>query len=319
MKSNIVNNSQNKAKFHSKSILSFLLAFYVFLFGTIFIFTRMIIPPLNAISYICLRSLIGTIPYLIWFLSNKNFEKIKEYYIFFKANKKQILIFTIGFFTIPLIILFFATKYTTASNQSILNSFATPLIALIDIIIFKRKQPREVLISIFISTLGILLIIYPFNFQTNATLKGDLLVIIAIIISAFGNIFFERLSKTHNSSYIGFSTTIFPGLFLIPFLFIDNQFKIIFSLNIIQWLLLLWLGLFISGLGYWIVSSIYSFESISAEKLGITNGLVFLIGYFLGIIIFNDEFALINLFGAILVIISIININIKKKDLKSHD
>jgi drug/metabolite transporter (DMT)-like permease len=282
-----------------------------FLFGTIFVISRLIIPPLNAISYIFIRSVIGGITVFAVVLGTK---KVKEFWIFLKENRKILMELGMFYYPVSLVILFFSIPYTTATNQALLNNFSVVSIVFLNYFIFKKDVPKKIRIATTVTTLGAFLIMWPFSLSENPTLIGDIMVIISMVLSGLYGIKIKPIADHSNPFFLTLALCILSAIVLFPFIFFFGQISAIQTLEINQWLVLLWLGVGIAGFGYVINSYIYHDKEVTPEIAGLFSTLIPIIGMIIGIAFYHDELSIINYIGAILIIFSLYIAQLKKKD-----
>ncbi len=290
---------------------------YVWLFGTIFIISRKIIPPLNTISYIALRSLIGAATIFVFMLLRRQKRCWFDLKTMLTSDWRRLLIFTLLFHAGSLLLVFWATPYTTAGNQAVLNSFFSPLTVVVNLLFFRAQPSRKIVIAVIISTIGVLLVIYPWSFTANRLLFGNLLVLAGMVLGAFDNIFYNKMSKLYDATALTFILSLLPGLFLLPFIFISGQGAAICNLTLNEWLLLLYLGVGVNAVGYGAVSLLYAQPLMTAEKFAVLSGIVFVTGFLAGITICGERYHTVNVLGVILVIMAVVFINFRGRADKS--
>ena len=87
----------------------------------------------------------------------------------------------------------FGTKYTTVSNAGFLCGMTVAFTPIFNLILFKKKPDKKVLVAIFLCIIGIALLTLKDDFTINlANLKGDLLCITCSIFYAIHLIFTEQ-------------------------------------------------------------------------------------------------------------------------------
>ena len=276
-----------------------LIIIQTFLFGSVFIFTRMVFPPLNAYSYIFLRIGIGTIALLVYFFYKKLFPEFVDYV---KDNFREILILSI-LAVVGMSLMFLGTPYTTSTNQSLLNSFCTVAIVVTNLLLYHKKPSKIILISTISTLFGIILVLIPVDFSQNDTIIGDMFTLAAMIAAAFWAIKNEKImTEKPNALCLVMAVNIFSLIIIFPFIFLDNQINLIPTLSKNQWGIMIWLGVMISGFGYWINSELYADDAITAEHVSLFASLVLIFGVILGVIIYNDSLNIWNIIGIIFIV-----------------
>jgi drug/metabolite transporter (DMT)-like permease len=221
--------------------------------------------------------------------------------------------------TISFILMFHGTPYTTSTNQSLLNSFCAVIVVFINLVVYKKKPSNNIAFSVIITTIGVIMVLLPLNLTENDTIIGDLFTLASMIITAFYSIQNEKLMKRKpNSLFIVMATNLFTIIVLFPLIFIDNQIYVIISLSIEQWMVIIWLGISISGFGYWINTELYSGKDITAEHVMIFASLIMIFGVILGMVIYNDYLNGWNVFGVLIIIIAVYASQIKERKIKNE-
>ncbi|MHA1371154.1 MAG: DMT family transporter [Promethearchaeota archaeon] len=277
----------------------------VILFGTLFIFSKQVITPfgpLNSFSYLFMRSSFGSIFMFSLLLCKRLLGELVDN---FKQYFKDILIMTSCFHLLPLIIVFLATPHTSASNQVIINNLNLACVVIINFLLFGKVPTRNLIISVILNFFGILLVLMPLNLQTNQTLIGDLLMIVAVVIGAFFPIWNKRLAKVTNPLILGFYLNTIPAIILFPFVFILNLAPSYTQLNLTQWFYMIWIGVGVSGIAYTLGNAAYKDKDLTPELYSTFTTLIPVIGLGLSLLIFKEHLEWYNLVGSAIVILSI--------------
>ncbi len=282
---------------------------YVSLFSSVFVASKAIIPPLNGVTYVFLRSLIGTgFLALVLQASNELSNGIK----FLKQNIKDMLILG-GLLSFTIISVYFGTAYTNPSNQSLLSNLTVVFILALNFFVYKKKPEKIIVIASMISMIGILLILSPLRQNENPTIFGDVLTILSTIFSAFFTIKMESVANLGKSTHISFALALVVTILTMPLFFLLNGVTAAQNLVDFQWILLLILGIGITGAIYILSPSIFQDPAINSNMMGIIVTMVPIFGTLLGVWLYDDHMSAINIIGAILVLFSIGLINFRKE------
>ena len=273
-----------------------------FLFSTVFIFSQQIIPPLSTYSYLFLRSLLGAIFLIIYIFIAKLYSSLKQA---LKDHWKDLLVISILFHMVPLLIVFFATGFTSAANQIIINNMNLSFVVLINLFVYKKKPTSMLIVAVILNFVGVLLVLFPLDFKENSTLLGDIIMIIGVFVGAFFPAWNKRVANKTDPIVLGFFLNFFPAIFLLPFMFFVGQAESIFQLDMIGWFYILWIGIGISAIGYCVGNAAYKDKALTPEIYATVTTLMPVIGLILSLVVFGEQITWINFIGAIIVISSI--------------
>jgi drug/metabolite transporter (DMT)-like permease len=283
----------------------FFLFLMILIFSPIFIFSKQIIPPLNSVTYLFWRYFIATLFYLVLLSITHTFQRV---WALFRQYPKDIFVLGIVLQTIPLLLIFAATPFTTASNQIIINNFTLAAVIIFNRLIRKKSPGKLLITAALLNFAGILLIMWPLNFAQNPTLVGDLLMLLGVILGSLFVIKMKYVAEKIPSLDISFFLSILTSssLFLVMIIFFPASLNpLALNLSPIQWFYLLFLGIIVSGFGYWIVAQIYSDPNLSPSTISLFSSLIPIGGFILSITIFGESLYFINAVGAILVLLSV--------------
>ncbi len=290
----------------------FYIFIYVSFFSSVYVLTKMIIPPLNGISYVFLRTLFGSVFLACLILAKGNFRDLKRV---IKKDLKSFMITSLHL-ALSLVLSFLATSHTTPSNQSLLLNLTTVFIILLNFLIYKIIPKKIVLISAILTFGGIVLLLYPLEFTANETIVGDILMIASTIFGALYTIKMDKLSKKYPSPQISFSLALFISLYVLPLFFVFDGPRHASKLSGLQWVILITLAVGITGLLYTITALILSDPNMSSNILAIIMTLVPIFGAILGVIIYGENMSSINIVGAVFVVLGVFLIHLKKSGKK---
>lgn len=159
-------------------------------------------------------------------------------------------------------------KFTSAANTGWIIGTAPIFMALLGLIFFKEKLNLIKTLGIIIALFGLLLLVGkgdPTNigFIEN---KGDLLV----LASAFTWGIYSMVNKKISLDYSPLMTILYlfimMTIIILPFTINSESINSLFSLNIIGWISVLFLGLLCSGVSYVIWA--YSLRELESAKVG---------------------------------------------------
>lgn len=114
--------------------------------------------------------------------------------------------------------------YTSASKVSLIIATIPVAVMILSAIILKEKTNRLGIIGIFLSLVGIAILVIgdpDFNWGLGGSVKGDLIVFGAVISAAFYIVSARNLGKRYSSREITSMQCFYGALFFAPALFLD--------------------------------------------------------------------------------------------------
>ncbi len=198
-----------------KDIQGHLFAFMtIFIWGTTFISTKILLKAISPIEILFLRFIIGFIVLLVFYPHRL---KVKE-------RKQELYFAAAGLCGVTLYYLFenIALTYTFASNVGVIISIAPFFTAIFAHLFLDREKLRlQFFIGFAVAVMGIFLI--SFNGSSNLKLNplGDILAVLAAVVWAAYSVLTKRISGFHYNTIQATRRIFFYGLvFMVPALFI---------------------------------------------------------------------------------------------------
>lgn len=199
------------------------------------------------------------------------------------------------------ILLYEALRYTTSLNASIVNSMSPALIVLLSTILLREKLSLRSILGLLVSLLGVLLVLTNGQLQQVFQIsynKGDLLVLLAILVWGFYSIIGRRMRSIPPISATAASVLI--GLFiLLPFVIasgyhIPNQTHTLIGI--------LYIGIFPS-VGSYILWNV-ALRHMNAGQAGIYLYLITVFTAILSLLL-GKSITLVQICGGLLVFIGL--------------
>lgn len=275
--------------------------FTVFLWGTTFISTKILLTDFLPVEILFIRFCIG---WLILFLLSPRGTKQA-------SNKppillKQELIFAGAGFTgtyLYFLLENIALTYTMASNVGVLVCISPFLTALLVYFFMKseEKLQRNFFIGFIVAISGIFLISFNGSkLQLNPL--GDILALSAALVWACYSLFTKKISKFGLPVITATRKTFFYGiLFMLPTLFLfDTHFEIDNFKNMTNLFNILYLGIGASALCF--VTWNYTVKVLGAIKTSVYIYLIPVITVITAVIILDDPMSLLLIAGTLLTI-----------------
>jgi drug/metabolite transporter (DMT)-like permease len=291
------------------NIFYYLMAVFAFLiWGTSFAFGKLISPhPLNPITISCYRTIIGIITlFLIVFVSKNTSSWLSD----FKKNFPKYLAVGVIFYAVSFLLEYWSLSLTRSSNQAILSNTLVIWVVIINLIFFKSRPTKIFLLGLVAAIIGVLLILITdeLNFSSE-TIVGDLGSLIAYV---FWGAYSALMAKINTKTEPLFSTlSIFiTSLFLVlPITIFSGGITEISNLLLLDWGVLLYLGILCSGIAFWLYNRALSNKNISSEYIAIYSLLNPIIGVLMGILLHGDPLPIRKIIGICLILGSIIVVN----------
>ena len=194
---------------------------------------------------------------------------------------------------------YIALQYTTATNATLLNSFIPIFILIISGLFFKEKISSKQVMGVFISLLGVFVILTRFDKEVIAGLeinKGDLWMLVAALDWALYSILLKHLRPKNLSPLPFLGIMVIIGtLFLAPLLFINpfNENAITWNNDMIK--ALAYIAIFPSIISY--LAWNYGIQKLGAALGGQFIHLMPLFGALMAVIFLGETIQLYHLIG----------------------
>jgi drug/metabolite transporter (DMT)-like permease len=221
------------------------------------------VPPYNAALFRWLLPLIFALPFVHRYLRRDWPHIVDNWKILLFAGLTGGAIFSAAQYV--------GLGLTTALNTSVLNSITPVAIVAVGALFFRERLSALQILGIFVSSMGVLLLISRGDFRTLTSINfnyGDLIILGNMILFAIYSCALRKLPKLHWLTFI-FVIAAISSCFLIPLavweLVSGQHFEV--SLRTVS--ALLYFGIFVSFLGYALWSN-------GLEKLGASRGGPFL-------------------------------------------
>jgi drug/metabolite transporter (DMT)-like permease len=196
----------------------------------------------------------------------------------------------------------YGVKYTSPTTTAVMIATIPIFMPMVGILMIKEKLSLQNFLGIFLSFIGVIILIFNKNFELQLSAKGLLFLMLAIISALGYTVILKKMADIYNSYTIVFYQSLFGLFFFIPlyFSFFENEFiEVQFNTSLV---------LYIVGLAVFSTSLAYVLFANAVRKLGASKASVFanLIPVFTAFFAFvlGVEFFSLKKVIAILVIIS---------------
>lgn len=282
-----------------KKALGHILAlFTVFVWGTTFIATKLLLATFQPVDILLYRFFIGYL--MLWIIHP---HKLKSYGI-----KDELMFLLAGASGVSVYFLCenFALTYTYASNVSILVAIAPFFTGIMAQLFTKEKVHSAFYIGFFLSITGIIIVSFNGSLQLNLNPKGDILALLAAVCWAFYSIAVVYLNKKKRSSVAITRRIFFYGLLtMIPALYVcDYRFHVEPLLVPQSLLLLFYLGIVASGLCY--ITWNKAMSCLGAIKTSVYIYLVPVVTLIFSYFVLDEKLTIVSLMGCLLILLGLV-------------
>jgi drug/metabolite transporter (DMT)-like permease len=290
------------------SLVYFGLVLTMFFWGLTFVFFKFAYESFKPISIIFIRLIISTV--LLYFFSKVlgKFQKI--------AKKDLRFIFLLAFFE-PFMYFMgesFGLTYVSATLAAVIISLIPLIIPVFAYIFYREKLSRVNTIGLLISFTGVLLVVFSNGTELLASLKGFMLMLLAVMAAVGYTLTVKRLAH----KYTGFTITCYQnaigaGLFLPFFLVFDlPSFNMDWSTNSV--LAILYLAIFGSSVTF--VLFTIAIREIGIARTNIFSNLIPVFSAIAAYYLLNEEMPFLKIFGIAVVLAGLIMSQVKSVKLR---
>lgn len=269
----------------------------IFIWGTTFISTKIILKNLTPVEILFYRFLIA---YFALIIIYPKFHKIK-------SLREELLFLSLGLSGVTLY--FFventALKYTLASNVGLLLSTAPIFTALLAHFFTQDERfNKNFLIGFLVAIVGIFLVIFNGKFVLKLNPIGDVLALMAAVFWSVYSILLKKVSKEYNHIYVARKTFFYGLLTIIPMTFLlgsDLKATNGISLNLVLNVVFLGLGASAMCFVFWN----NAISTLGAIKSNNYVYLVPLITMVTSVIILHEKVNALMIGGCILILLGV--------------
>jgi drug/metabolite transporter (DMT)-like permease len=287
---------------NKKSFRYLLILLAVIFWGTSFVATKTLLTEIKPITIIILRLI--TASALLTFIA-----------IYTKRNFSLNLKSHGWIFILALIAVFHlwiqvtGLQFTTAANTGWIIGTAPIFMAVMGLIFFKEKITLLSFGGIVLALFGLLMLIGKGDI-TNISLienKGDLLVLGSAFTWGVYSMVNKKISLTYSPLMTILYLFVIMAIIIIPFNLDSETISSVTNLSTVGWALVLFLGLFCSGIAYVIWAR--ALRDMESAKVGAFLYLEPLITVFAAWFFLSEEITLLMIFSGLLITIGVIIVN----------
>jgi drug/metabolite transporter (DMT)-like permease len=285
-----------------KSVRYLLILLAVVFWGTSFVATKTLLLEIKPVTIIILRLIIASILLTVIAISTK-----RNFSLNIKSHGWIFILALIAVFHLWIQVT--GLQYTTASNTGWIIGTAPIFMAIMGLIFYKEKITLIALSGILLAVTGLLILfgkgdITNIGFMEN---RGDLLV----LGSAFTWGVYSTVNKKISLSYSPLMTILYlflmMAIIIIPFNLNSETIASVVHLSWIGWLMVLFLGLFCSGVAYVIWAQ--ALRDMESAKVGAFLYLEPLVTVAAAGLFLKEEITLLMIFSGLLITIGVFLVN----------
>ncbi|SHH71060.1 DMT family transporter [Clostridium grantii] len=269
----------------------------IFIWGTTFISTKIILKDLTPVEILFYRFLIA---YFALMIIYPKFHKIK-------SLKEELLFLSLGLSGVTLYFLVenTALQYTLASNVGLLLSTAPIFTALLaHFFTHDEKFNKNFLVGFIVAMVGIFLVLFNGKYILKLNPIGDLLALSAAIFWALYSILLKKICKEYSHIYVVRKTFFYGLITVVPLaLILGADFKSINGISLNLGLNILFLGLGASALCF-----VFWNNAVSILGAVKSSNFIYLIPFITMItssIILHETVNLIMIVGCIFILVGV--------------
>ncbi len=260
------------------------------IWGTSFVFAKILLVDVSPILYLILRCLIASIVFLLLFpkeiLKGKDKDSIKNGFILG-------MLLSLG-----LTLQNYGLQLTTASKSAFLTSLMVIFAPIFQVIILKNKPTQSNIIGIFIVLIGSYFLTMPTSANFNF---GDLLNIIAAILFGLYTVILDKYSRGKSAIQLSFYQIF--SCFLIGLVFIPFE-KVVFNYSTSILINLLYLSLLAAVVAVWIQTEFQKYTTPS--KAAVIFSIEPVIATIAATYFLSESFTTKEIYGAVFILFGIL-------------
>lgn len=202
---------------------------------------------------------------------------------------------------------YYGTRYTTASNVSLIVSTEMIFSIFLAVLLLKETLHRHTIIGGICAFTGMGLVVYQdiqaAEFHWNEALLGDLLVLCSVVGWGLYNIFSKKVLNHSDPIYTLFYVSLFSVLSLLVISIPTGDIYHMLSMSPKAWAGTVYLGIFGSCLG--MVFYFQALKRLPVSIAALTLTLLPVFGVLSAMIFLGESLSFIQVIGAIVIIISV--------------
>lgn len=270
-----------------------------FLFGTTFAFNKWVINTgLDPLTLAFLRMVFAALILFPFYL------RVRDQAAWTRADWGR-AVFVGGFAcAFAMILEYIGTKYTTASNVSLIVSTEAVFAVFLAVLILRETLQGATVIGGLIAFAGVFLIIFrdirQVELHWGSSLIGDLLVLTSVILWGLYTVFSKRIVLHSNPIYALYYVSVFTAISLGILCVLTGLITQLMDIELLTWLAVFYLGAFCSGLGHLLYYQ--ALKRLPASVVSLTLTLLPVFGVTFAIIILGEVLTPLQACGGLAII-----------------
>ncbi|WP_226086495.1 DMT family transporter [Mesobacillus sp. S13] len=271
--------------------------------GVSFVSAKAVLGKLDPYSLLVLRFGIGALFLLFILLLNRYTLRISIRYI-----PHLVVLGILGVF-IHQVLQATALLTINASSAGWLISFSPIFTVLLSVLFLHEKMDLKKGIGMVVAIAGVFLVTttrsgHSFEFALNI---GFILMILSTLNWAVYSILLKRLQIPYPALLVTFYMSLIGFMLTLPFIIRNKGWESLPLLTQTEWAHLLFLAIFVSGIGYWYWGK--ALEVLDASRVSTFIYLEPLVTLIAAIFLLHEKFILISAIGGIIIIIGVAIVN----------
>ena len=289
--------------FRAKLTASLYALLSISFWGVSFVSAKVVLQKLDPFSLLVFRFGIGALFLFVILLLSRERLRISFQYI-----PHLIVLGILGVF-VHQVLQATALLTINASSAGWLISFSPIFTVLLSILFLHEKMDVKKALGMLIAITGVFIVTttrsgHSFEFSMNL---GFILMILSTLNWAVYSILLKRLQIPYPALVVTFYMSLIGFLLTIPFLIRNRGWEALPMLTQTDWAHLLFLAIFVSGIGYWYWGK--ALEVLDASKVTMFIYLEPLVTLIAAIFLLHEKFILISAIGGIIIIIGVAIVN----------
>jgi drug/metabolite transporter (DMT)-like permease len=289
--------------FRARLTASFYALLSISFWGVSFVSAKAVLEKLDPYSLLVLRFGIGALFLLMIVLLNRYTLRISLKYIPY-----LVVLGILGVF-IHQVLQATALLTINASSAGWLISFSPVFTVLLSVLFLHEKMDVKKALGMVVAIAGVFLVTttrsgHSFEFALNI---GFILMLLSTLNWAVYSILLKRLHIPYPALLVTFYMSLIGFVLTLPFIIRNKGWESLPLLTQTEWAHLLFLAIFVSGIGYWYWGK--ALEVLDASRVTMFIYLEPLVTLIAAIFLLHEKFILISAIGGIIIIIGVAIVN----------
>ncbi|GAM15760.1 DMT family transporter [Mesobacillus selenatarsenatis] len=287
----------------AKLTASFYALLSISFWGVSFVSAKAVLVKLDPYSLLVLRFGLGALFLLVILLLNRSRLRISIGYI-----PHLVVLGILGVF-VHQVLQATALLTINASSAGWLISFSPIFTVILSVLFLHEKMNVKKALGMVVAIAGVFLVTttrsgHSFEFSLNI---GFILMILSTLNWAIYSILLKRLHIPYPALLVTFYMSLIGFMLTLPFIIRNRGWESLPMLTQTEWAHLLFLAIFVSGIGYWYWGK--ALEVLDASKVSMFLYLEPLATLIAAIFLLHEKFILISAIGGIIIIIGVVIVN----------